>query len=123
MSHLRSILAFSLALSTFLQSGCVTPEQREARFLARGKQRLQQKDYGRAVLDFRNAAKIEPTDDQAYYQLGWAFLQERDLRDAAVALKKATELNPRNTMAQVKLAELMALEGDEDWVEKRRRRV
>src|SRR5579863_8009460 len=114
MSYSRLTFAFSIALTVILQFGCDTAPQREALFLARGKEHLQKNDYPRAVLDFRNAIKIAPSDDQAYYQLALAFVRERDLKDAAVALKKATELNPRNVVAQAKLAELMALAGDDD---------
>lgn len=123
MRRLRLGWASSLVLATVLQWGCATSQEKEQRFLARGKQHLEQKDFSRAILEFRNAVHVAPRDDQAYYQLGWAFLGQRDLRDAAVAMKKATELNPRNTMAQVKLAELLVLAGTDDLAKQSENRM
>ena len=115
MSQLGLALALFLVVATGVEWGCArTPQEREARFLARGKQHLQNKDYSRAVLEFRNAVAVAPKDAEAYYQLGLGFVNQGNLRDAAVAMKKATELNPRNTAAQVKLAEIYALAGDEE---------
>src|ERR1051326_6118626 len=110
-----SWLPLCLALAVSAQWGCTrSPQEREARFLAQGKKALLNKDYARAILDFRNAVAIAPKDAEAYYQLGWAMLQQGSLREAAAAMRKAMELNPRHTQAQVKLAEIVVLAGDED---------
>jgi tetratricopeptide (TPR) repeat protein len=114
MSQIRPAVLFTLVAVTAIQYGCRSPEQREAVFLARGRQQYENKDYNRAILNFKNAVAVAPKDDKAYYQLGMAFLQIGDLRDSAVAFKRATDLNPKNTEAQVKLAELMVLRGDVD---------
>src|SRR5258706_16266175 len=42
-------------------AGCSrTPEERYARFLAAGKKQLDQSDYNRAALNFRNAIQLQP---------------------------------------------------------------
>jgi tetratricopeptide (TPR) repeat protein len=123
-AKIQWLLPFSLVLTSGVQWGCArTPQQREARFLARGKQELLSKDYSKAVLDFRNAVAIAPNDAEAYYQLGWSLLQQGRLRDAAAAMRKAIELNPRHTGAQVKLAELLVLAGDEDSAKQSKERM
>jgi tetratricopeptide (TPR) repeat protein len=104
--------------------GCArTPEQREARYLEAGKRYMQAKDYNRAVLEFRNATIVMPKDSEALYQLGLACLMRGDLKSAAVALKKSTDLNPNHTAAKVKYAEVLILAGDEGLARQSRERM
>jgi tetratricopeptide (TPR) repeat protein len=124
MQQQRSILAFTLVVAITLLWGCArTPQEKEARFLALGKEDLQKKDYNRAILNFRNAVVIAPSDSEARYQLGWAFLLSGDLTDAAAQLRKAVELNPKHLEAQVKLAQLYALAGNAEAVKQGQERM
>lgn len=91
-----------------------SPREKEGKYLENGKREMLKKDYPRAVLQFRNAIQAMPADAEPYYQLGLAYLSDGKLTDAVISLKKATDLNPRHTDAQVKLAELMALSGLKD---------
>ena len=119
MAKIEWLWVFAMVLG-----GCSrTPQEREARFLAQGKKQLLNKDYGRAVLDFRNAVAVAPKDAEAYYQLGWALLQQGSLIDSAAALRRAIELNPRHMDAQVKLAQLIVLAGDEDSAKQSRQQM
>src|SRR5579872_6540139 len=77
------------------------------RFLERGKKFTDQKDYTRAILELKNAAKASPNDAEVYYQLGLVYLALGDYRTAYGNLVRATELNPNHTSAQNKLAELI----------------
>lgn len=100
-------------------SGCSrSPQARAARFLEQGKKRFQQRDYARAILQFKNAAQALPNDAEPYYQLGLVHLATNDIRSAASAFYKATELNPKHAGAQLRLAELMSLSRDLETVEK-----
>jgi hypothetical protein len=88
------LMPLSVVLASSVQWGCArTPQEREARFLAQGKKELLSKDYGRAVLDFRNAVAMTAQVTRSYYQLGWS-LCSKAARDAAAALRKGIELNP-----------------------------
>ena len=68
---------------------------------------MQDKDYSRAVLEFRNAVQLTPRSAEAHYNLGLASSEAGMARDALRALRTATELNPKHVKAQMKLAELM----------------
>jgi len=46
-----------------------SPQAREAGFLDSGKAHMQDKQYGRAILDFKNAAQAIPKDAEPYYQM------------------------------------------------------
>src|SRR4051812_4479259 len=72
-----------------LSAGCgKSPRQKEAAFLERGKKQLQNKDYQRAIIEFRNAAQVNPKDAEPLYQLGLAFWSIQGYREAYTALKK-----------------------------------
>jgi len=99
-------------LVTLIGAGCArTPQQKEARYLANGKERMLKKDYPRAVLEFRNAVQAMPSDAEAYFRLASAYLAMNNLVGAVGNLRKATELNPYHADAQVQLAGMMALSG------------
>jgi tetratricopeptide (TPR) repeat protein len=98
-------------------SGCgLSPQAREARFLKKGQERLTAKDYTRALIEFRNAAQAMPRAAEPYYRLGLAYLQSHDSLNAARAFKQATQLDPKHSGAQLKLAELMAASGSRELV-------
>jgi tetratricopeptide (TPR) repeat protein len=104
------------ALATFpLSVGCGnSPQSREGNYLKRGAVQLARKDYSRAILEFRNAARAMPNDAEPYFQLGVAYLGAGGGAEAVSALRRATELNPNHAGAQLRLAELMALSRNED---------
>jgi tetratricopeptide (TPR) repeat protein len=84
-----------------------SPQAREAKYLQRGQAQIAKKDYSRAILEFQNAAQAMPRDAEPYYQIALAYLQTGNLTMAVPALRKAIQLNPKHSGAQLKLAELM----------------
>src|ERR1051325_2037635 len=107
-----------LALLTAGLSGCGrSPEAKEARFLKRGRALMAEKEYSRALLEFRNAAAAMPKDAEPYYQMGRASLESKDLRNAVRAFQRAIALNPKHAEAQLKLAELMMNSPDHKVIE------
>ena len=46
----------------------------EDRYLARGKQLVEKKEYARAILEFKNASRLSPNSAEPYYQAGLAYL-------------------------------------------------
>jgi len=94
-----------------------------ARFLADGKKQLEQKDYARAILQFKNAVQARPKQAEPWYQLALANQAAGDLRAAVACLRKATELNPKHAEAQLRLAGLMTMAGSKEVVEEGRNRA
>lgn len=90
-------------------TGChLSPEAKEAEYLQRGRKAFDQKDYPVAILQFKNAAAAMPADAEPHYRLGLVYLAEMDFESAAADLERATELNPKHSAAQLKLAGLLA---------------
>src|SRR5437660_4994246 len=100
----RLIVVVSAAL--LMASGCSkTPDERYALALEKGKKWMENQDPAHAALEFQNANRAKPKKPEAYYLLAQAFLKGNHLRDAIVALRKATDADPNYAPAQVKLAE------------------
>jgi tetratricopeptide (TPR) repeat protein len=122
MRRIRVKACAAIFLSIVLGGCSQSPEAKRDKYLASGKGFLEKKDYPRAILAFKNAAKTMPNDAEPYYQLGLAALLANDIRTGALALKKSTELNPKHIAAQLKLAELMA-QGNEVLIREAEKRL
>ncbi len=102
-----------------------------------GRDYIKQGNITEAICEFKDAIKINPYSDEAYYILGSTYLHHTDTKRtyllAAQALKKAIEMNPFNKPAHRELfdsyyragKEKLALEQleimhrlypDEDWI-------
>jgi tetratricopeptide (TPR) repeat protein len=125
MRHSRHYGFLALIICLLAVSlGCSRdPAAREAKALERGKGLLAQKDYPRALLDFKNAAQSMPKDAEPYYQAGLASLGLGDVRNAIAYFKKALQLNPKHTGAQLKMAGLMASTRNKDLVREAEKRL
>lgn len=98
-------------------------ESKRDRFLAEGHKFFEAKDYNRALIAFKNAAQIAPKDAEAQYRLGLTFAAIGDVRDAVSSLRRATELSPAHTPAQLKLAQILADSGDSDLIQDARKQM
>jgi tetratricopeptide (TPR) repeat protein len=123
MKRVFGVIGILAASSVFLVSCSKSPKDQEAKSLASGTAHLREKDYGRAILDFRNAIQSMPEDAEPFYQLGLAYLANGDVQSAYACFHKATELNPKHEGAQVKMAEIMAAHGDRKSVEEAAKRA
>lgn len=107
-----------------MSTGCRTsPQGKEARYLRRGQAYLEKKDYARALLEFQNAAKQMPKDAEPYYWIGVDYLKSGNVGPAVAALRHATDLNPKHTQAQLKLAEILTASRKQDLVEQAAQRL
>src|SRR5437868_5381973 len=100
-----------------------SPQEKEAKFLKRGKEFMSHKDYARALLEFRNAAAIRPNDAEPYYQGGVAALAAGNIEEAAFDFKRASDLNPEHAGAQLKAAELMAATRNKELTQEAEKRL
>ena len=92
---------------TTLSSCTRTPQQKEANFLQAGRNHVRDKDFARAIIDFRNAAQAVPQDAEPHYQLALAYVSAGYLQDGVNELLKTAALDPKQVAAQLKLAEIL----------------
>jgi tetratricopeptide (TPR) repeat protein len=97
--------------------GCAgTPQARRDKFLSRGKQWLEKKEYSRALLEFRNAAGAMPNDAEVFYQIGLASWGSKDYGGAFTAFQKALSINPKHSAAELKLVQLQIASHDPEML-------
>ena len=70
---------------------------------------MEQKKYGDASVEFRNAIRIDPRFIEAYYQLAQAELAQHDWPGAFGALEKTIELDPSRSDARLQRGRLYLL--------------
>lgn len=107
----RGAMAF-LVLLVALSAACArSPEAKKARYLERGDRYFKQEQYREAIIEYRNALRIEGTNGQAIRQLGLAHYQLGQLAQSFRYLLRAHELEPDNTQLAVKLAAIFLVAG------------
>jgi tetratricopeptide (TPR) repeat protein len=100
-----------IALSATL--GCSSdPNVGKQKFLKSGMRFVEKKDYGAAIVQFRNALKFDPRFAEAFYRMGQAQLANNNAQAAYAALRQAVELAPNRTDARLALARLQTSAGE-----------
>ncbi len=94
--------------------GCGSSEEKRTKFLERGQTLFEAGDYGKAMLEFKNAMQIDPEFAETYYWLAECELREQNPRKSYALLNKAVELDPDYVDAQAALAYLLNLAGQPD---------
>jgi tetratricopeptide (TPR) repeat protein len=118
----RALLVATISL--LLGAGCSSsPEAKAAKALKQGKTEFAQKNYSRAALEFRIAARNLPKSGEPLYQLSLVYLEVGDVTSAVQALIQANKVDPNHLDSQIKLAQLMALNQDPEAVKEAERRA
>lgn len=111
LKYLRLFLV--LAVTAVLLS-CGGAEERKAKYLERGKAYLADKNYDKAIIEFKNVLQIDPKYAEAYYLLGEVQEKKDDIAKAYGNYSKAVELNPDHLKARAKLARIYFSVGQVD---------
>lgn len=117
----RTLLQLAATIATLLLLAACKPDGPKS--LAKGKEQLEKRAYGNAIIEFRNALKAMPKDPEAHYQMGLALLSSGDVQGGLAYIRKATEIDPKHVASQTKLAEIMAISGNSDVVKEAERRA
>src|SRR5258708_4907859 len=97
--------------------GCaISPEAKEAKYLKRGQKSFDAKQFSRAAIDFKNAARQMPKHPEAYYRLGLTYMELGEAQAGIGFLQKALAVDPNHVSAKVKLAGIMALDNSAEVV-------
>lgn len=104
-------------ISTVL-SACGGAEERKAKYLEKGKEYIEEKNYKKARIELRNVLQIDPKHSEAWYLVGTIEEVDKNWRAAFGDYQKALALDPENSAAQVKLGYFYVLQGDVDNAKK-----
>lgn len=103
--HCSILLACWIAV--IVLAACNTdPNVRKQKFLESGNKYFNQKRYGEASIQYRNALQVDPQFAEAYYRLGLSFLQQGQWVPAGQALSRAVAFDPENLDAHIRLGNI-----------------
>ena len=108
----RLIKSCALLLLVVLCACDRSPAARRAKFLARGDAFLQEHEYSRAILEYRNALQGKRPDADVYSRFGLVYIAMQEYTSAVTAFRKAIQLDPKHFEAQLRLAQIYALTDD-----------
>ena len=57
---------------------------------------LRLKEYGKALIYFREAVKINPKNSNSYFNLGLTYYNLRDLKKAIIYYKRSLKINDKH---------------------------
>lgn len=97
---------FLLLLTLFALAGCGGAEERKAAYLERGHALLEEGNYEKAQLEFKNALQIDPKDVDAHYQLGLILEKLGELRPAMSQFLAAVKLDENHVEARIHAGQL-----------------
>ncbi len=104
MTYRMKLRLMTVLATGLLLQACDSKHDREVKYLEHGKELLAQGDFDRAQIEFKNAARINPTDAEPRYYIGLVRESEGDLNNAFVAFSVAAQQNPHFDPALLKLA-------------------
>ena len=98
-----------LILLAVVVTGCRKTTQSREQFLESGKKYAGQQKYAEAIVEYRNALKIDPKFGPAHAQLADAYLKTNALPNALRELVAAADLLPGDAGAQLKAGQMLLL--------------
>jgi len=112
-SVLRALRALGLG-ALLLVAACDSPKEKEAKYVAHGKELFDGGDYVKASLEFKNALQINPAGLEAQYFLGLIAERQHDPNTAMTAFQRVADADPKNFEAHLKAGQYALLAGDAD---------
>ncbi len=113
ITNLKKKLAYaSVGMAALILVGCGSAEDRAKTYYESGNTYLQQKDYTKAAIEFRNALKLK--EDYADAWFGMAKIEEKNENWPRVVgnLNKVLEIQPKHLQALENLSKFLLLAGD-----------
>jgi|GEM_PF-573082 len=102
------ILAVLCILLSALTS-CGGAEERKAKYMKRGLAYMEEKNYGKAKIEFKNVLQIDPNDAAGYFNMGLIEEANKNLRRSLAFFNKSLELDPTYVDVKLKLARILAV--------------
>ena len=91
-------------------AGCAaSPAEKKAEHIQRGNEYMAEEKFNEAIIEFRNALKIDSGSLQAMENIGIAYFEIGEIQKAYVFLNKARELGTKKTDVYVKLSTIYLL--------------
>lgn len=103
---LFALFALFTIAACLMLSGCGSPEERAADYLARAQKLYDEGNYEKAKLEAKNAAQVAPRNAEARYMLALLAKKDEDPRAMLGHLQMAVDADPNMWKARVELGNL-----------------
>ena len=103
--------AVLLVLCLLGVSACSDPEADKQRYFTSGNTFFEQKKYAEAIVEYRNALRVDNRFGDARFKLAEAYAATGDVRNAFQEYVRAADLLPDNVDAQLKATGMLAMAG------------
>src|SRR5262245_3555030 len=108
----RVVALFCMLAGALALTGCGGSQARLAGHLERGRQYLEQGNYQKGGVEFRNALQIDPRNVEARVLSGKVAEQGGDFRAAVTAYRAALSVDESSATARAALARIMVFAGE-----------
>src|SRR5262245_31081561 len=109
MSEKHRRVLWAAVLTILILAGCSRDPNR---LVESSKKYLAEKKYSEAIIELRNALKLNPQMVEAHYQLALAYLQVGMLGEAKQEINRTIQLQPGNIDAQLMHGSLLLLDSN-----------
>ena len=92
----RMSLAFALAVIpvVLVAVACKSPAQKKAEAVESAQKYMAAGEYGKAIIEYKNAIKIDPRSAELQYKLGQVYVANGQLHEGFLTYDEAIELDP-----------------------------
>lgn len=116
MSSIRTTILLGIFAIVAL-TGC-TAEMKKSRWLGRAERDFEAGDYDRAKIDYMKVLQVDPQNTRAFQQLGAIWLEEGAPLRAGAFLRRARELDPKDSTNLLRLARVYRAVGQREEAKK-----
>jgi tetratricopeptide (TPR) repeat protein len=106
-----------LALTVALCACSHRADVKKLRFMENGRRFYDERDYARAIIEWKNAVDIANGDPEPFYWLGMGYMAEGNIPLAIDSFRAAADLDPKHGAAQLRMAELLTLSDDPELLQ------
>src|SRR5262245_10891083 len=99
------------AAAYYLEIGVSAQTKRE-RFIAKAKHYASNNRINEAVIEYKNALKVDPAHAETHYELALLLMKKGDVKNAYRELVRSTDLDPKLTKARYQLAVMNLMAND-----------
>lgn len=104
-------LGLVIALAGLGSAACSNPEEEKQQYFANANRFLEEKKYQEAIVEYRNAIRIDDKFGEARFRLAEAYAAAGNAGGAYNEYIRAADLMPGNSAAQLKAAQFLLLAG------------
>src|SRR6266478_7112994 len=95
-----SAILITVACLVFAIAGCkADPAKQKAAFLESGNKYVASGQFSEAIIQYKNALKIDGNSADLNYKLAEAYFQNQQYRESFLSLRKATDIDPNHVPA------------------------